>query len=102
MRSRWMAWAVALEGLPNPTAKALLMILADHADDAGICRPSSDRLGRLACADPRTVQRQLKALEALGLIRREMGGGRALTGTYTLIDPAMTSQPEGRKAVRLA
>ena len=75
MRNRWMAWAVALEGLPNPTAKALLMILADHADEGGFCRPSIDRLGRLACADPRTVQRQLKALETFGLIRREVGGG---------------------------
>jgi DNA-binding transcriptional ArsR family regulator len=100
MRSRWMAWAVAHEGLPNPTAKALLMILADHADDSGFCRPSIERLGRLACADPRTVQRQLKTLEALGLIRRETGGGwvqksgdrnQGRASSYQLVgDPALT------------
>ena len=102
MRNRWMAWAVALEGLPNPTAKALLMILADHADDAGFCRPSIDRLARLVCADPRTVQRQLKALEALGLLRREIGGGwipksgnrnQGRASSYQLIgDPGSTAR----------
>lgn len=75
MRSKWMAWAWSNETISNPTAKAVLLAVADHADEAGFCRPSVERLGKLTCLDPRTVQRQLKALEALGLIRREIGGG---------------------------
>ncbi len=75
MCDRWLLWAIEQEGLPNATAKMLLVILAKHADEAGFCRPSVDHLGRLVCADARTVQRQLKALEEIGLIRREIGGG---------------------------
>ncbi len=75
MRSNWMLWAWSQESVTSCPTKAVLLALADHADDAGFCRPSIERLSKLACLDPRTVQRQLKALEGLGLIRREIGGG---------------------------
>jgi len=70
-----MLWAWSQETVTSCPTKAVLLALADHADDAGFCRPSIERLSKLACLDPRTVQRQLKALEGLGLIRREIGGG---------------------------
>ena len=71
MRSKWMHWAWSQESVTSCPTKAVLLALADHADDAGFCRPSIERLSKLACLDPRTVQRQLKTLEGLGLIRRD-------------------------------
>ncbi len=105
MRSKWMAWAWSNETISNPTAKAVLLAVADHADEAGFCRPSVERLGKLTCLDPRTVQRQLKALEALGLIRREIGGGwipksgdknQGRASSYQLIGEPGSTAPEAQ------
>ena len=47
----------------------------------------------------RTIQRHLKVLKALGLIRHTVGGG-ARASTYSLIDPDRAAEIEGGKAVR--
>lgn len=53
------------------------MALIRHADNAGICWPSLERLARIArCSQP-TVSKSLNVLERLGYIRRVKSDGRA-------------------------
>jgi hypothetical protein len=48
----------------------VLLALAEHADEAGVCWPSLSRLAARAEVDRRTVTRCLAALEARGLLQR--------------------------------
>jgi hypothetical protein len=75
MRSKWIVWAKAQKTVSSASAMAVLMELADHANTAGECFPS---IARIACSTrlgERTVRRQIAALEGLGLLRRQIGGG---------------------------
>ena len=103
MRRDWMAWAYSQENVSSPTAMAVLLAIAKHADEAGFCFPSVERIGTLARLDPRTVQKQIKALEALGVVRREIGGGlvqksgdrnQGRASSYQLVDAAVPTAPE--------
>jgi len=107
MRRDWMAWAYSQETVTSPTAMAVLLALAHEADEAGFCFPSVERIGTLARLDPRTVQKQIKALEALGVVWREIGGGlvhksgdrnQGRANRYLLV-PGPTDSREGGKAV---
>lgn len=49
--------------------KTVLLILAHHTDANGYCFPSQKRIAKLARVSVRTVQRALKRLEKLKLIR---------------------------------
>jgi len=61
------AWGRRLK----PTAKLVLMSLADAADDQGVCWPSIPTLARKCCTSTRTVQRILGELVETGLLRAE-------------------------------
>ena len=61
------AWGRRLK----PTAKLVLMSLADAADDQGLCWPSIPTLARKCCISTRTVQRILGELVEAGLLRAE-------------------------------
>ena len=61
------AWGRQLK----PTAKLVLMSLADAADDRGVCWPSVPTLARKCCTSTRTVQRILGELVEAGLLRAE-------------------------------
>lgn len=53
------------------------MALIRHADNAGVCWPSLERLAKIArCSQP-TVSKSLNVLEQLGYIRRVKSDGRA-------------------------
>jgi hypothetical protein len=54
----------------SPSAKVLLLVLANYADDSGRCWPSQTTLASGAELSMDTVQRQLRRLEANGHIRR--------------------------------
>jgi len=69
MSVRAMAWAWEQE-LPEGE-KLLLMAIADHADDEGVCWPGQEGLARKIGRTDRTVRTRLKHLEALKLIARE-------------------------------
>ena len=56
-----LAWAWEQE-TGSPTAKAVLLALADHADQDGICWPGIERIARKTELSRRTVIRQLTAL----------------------------------------
>jgi hypothetical protein len=55
----------------KPTAKLVLMSLADATDDQGVCWPSVPTLARKCCTSTRTVQRILGELVEAGLLRAE-------------------------------
>lgn len=61
-----------------------LIILADHADENGICWPSMDRVGKLIRADERTARRCVKRLEESGELRVERGRGRGKVNRYQI------------------
>lgn len=50
----------------KPTARFVLVAIAQHADTLGRARPSIDRLAALTGHDERTVRRAVAELEALG------------------------------------
>jgi hypothetical protein len=64
------AWA-AKQVTGSPARKALLLALANYADAAGMSYPSQDTLARDTEQSTDTVQRQMKQLAALGLVRIE-------------------------------
>ncbi|MDO9502155.1 helix-turn-helix domain-containing protein [Falsiroseomonas sp.] len=80
-------WARSVRGLDVP-AKAVLLLLADHAGDTtSACNPSIKRLADDVGASERTIQRALVALRAAGLIHCDGKGGRGQTCHYTLRVP---------------
>jgi hypothetical protein len=74
-----MNWALSVQ-LPGPGIKAVLMALANYADENNECFPGQDRLARETCQGVRTVQRHLATLSEMGLVaikaRGGSGGGR--------------------------
>jgi len=80
-------WAFQQKGL-RPALKVVLLYLADrHNPDYG-CFPSQERLARDAEMSRASVNRHLKALEEMGLIRRvrrtDSTTGRVLATRYLL------------------
>lgn len=71
----------------SPQLKLTLLGFADHADDLGICYPSIRRVAWKAGVSRRTVQRHVRELEEIGVLRCvEKGGGRGNPTTYR-VDP---------------
>jgi hypothetical protein len=54
----------------NPARKAVLMVLADYADEEWSCFPGQERLSTETELSTRTIGRALSDLEEVGLIRR--------------------------------
>lgn len=69
------AWA-AKQPTGSPSRKLLLLALANYADPAGRAYPSQDTLARDTEQSVDTVQRQIKQLVHLGLIRVEKRPGQ--------------------------
>jgi hypothetical protein len=59
------------------TAKAVLISLADQANDDGECWPSVDTISERTCLDDRTIQRAIVWLEQGGYVSRKMRSGRS-------------------------
>lgn len=64
-----MTWAVK-QKVGNATGKAILLMLANYADDAGECFPSQEKLAVECECSIATVQRWLKAFEEAGALTR--------------------------------
>ena len=60
--------------------KLVMLCLADHADDKGICWPSIDTIARKSGVSPTTVKTTLKKLEAGGWIFKKNQFKKADTG----------------------
>lgn len=64
-----MTWAVK-QKVGNATGKAVLLMLANYADEGGECFPSQERLAAECECSVATVQRWLRAFEDWGAIER--------------------------------
>jgi hypothetical protein len=87
-----------------PTAKAVLMALADYADDSGACWPSIASVCEWTCYSERAVRNAIRDLERAGHVTTMASAGRT-SNRYTLtpnpaaaapFNPASDDQP-GRK-----
>lgn len=70
-----------------PSAKLILMALADDADDSGTCWPALRRIAAKCLVSERTVQRALKEFEGCGLLMttpRFTRDGRQTSNGYQL------------------
>ncbi len=71
-----------LEGM-STIQKAVLISLADLADDAGACWPSVSLIARRVCACDRAVQGAIKWLEAAGALNASRCAGKVATYLVT-------------------
>jgi len=98
-------WAMPKEGL-NPSMTLVLLSLADQMNDHGLCWPSHAYTASRTGLSEKQVQRHVKALKALGLIRviRNENGGKPgqtpfyqATGLRTWLGQRRTTGPtQGR------
>jgi hypothetical protein len=73
------------------TQKLVLVSLADHANDAGSCFPSIQRLCEHTGLSDRAIQKSIKWLESVGVLRRCAKPGRA--SDYVIDPAAFTPEP---------
>jgi DNA-binding transcriptional regulator YhcF (GntR family) len=73
-----------------PTAKAVLISMADFANEAGECWPSVSTIAERTCLVPRSVIRAIKELESFGVVRAARSNGRH---TSYLITPDQYAKP---------
>lgn len=76
----------------SPSAKAVLVSLADQANDQGVCWPSIATIAMRTCLSERTVQSALRWLAEQGVVRVEIGAMRA--NRYTINPRAKAVQPK--------
>lgn len=76
-----------------PLRKLVLLALADHADDTGVCFPGINHLSEKVGRTARTVRREIAALREHGLLRsspRFNGPGAQTSNLFTLAVGGMT------------
>ncbi len=71
--------------IENATERLLLLALADHANDEGVCWPTIDQLAKRACVSAGQTTRLIAKLVADGRIKADRRGGRHRASTYWLI-----------------
>jgi DNA-binding transcriptional regulator YhcF (GntR family) len=65
-----MAWARAIK-TGSPTVKAVLLAVANYADEEGICWPSQDQLAEDTELSRHSIMRAIEQLEEMDLLTRE-------------------------------
>ena len=83
-----------LQGMSGPQ-KAVLISLADNANDEGVCWPSVARIAQRTCLAERTVQAAIKWLGTVGLlsVRERMGRSTVYTMTPAAYAPPQDMHP---------
>ena len=71
-----LRWAFALH-MTDASAKAVLIALADHADDEGRCWPAAERLCQFTALADRTVRGALQRLADMGAITLQERKGKS-------------------------
>lgn len=69
-----MALCWQLDGMSG-TEKAVLIALADRADDVGLCWPSIATIAQMTCFSDRAVQKCIHSLEEKGLLTVQVSPG---------------------------
>jgi len=64
-----LSWAFQ-QSVPSPTAKLVLIALADHANADGECWPSMGRIAQIAGISDRQVSRHIQTLVDAGLVEK--------------------------------
>src|SRR4029077_6240481 len=82
MSNAALSWAFPI-AITGPK-KAVLVALAEHADDHGICWPSLSRLALYSGVCDRAVRNAIRELEVSGLIRTQRSLGRTAS-RYQLV-----------------
>ena len=80
VRIMTQVWPLALP----PHLKLMLLALADNANDEGYCYPSQETLAEKCTVDPRTVRRQISALQSQGLLEITQRGKKR-TNLYRVV-----------------
>jgi len=88
-----MAWAIKQKA-GNATGKAVLLMLANYADEDGICFPSQSTLATECECSTRAISNWLKRFEDAGLIARETRYGQLGYRTSDVIRLSIKSLPE--------
>jgi len=83
-----------LQGMSGPQ-KAVLISLADNANDEGVCWPSVARIAERTCLAERTVQGAIKWLGQVGIlsVRERMGRSTIYTLTPASYAPPQEARP---------
>lgn len=85
-----------LQGMSAPQ-KAVLISLADNANDEGVCWPSVARISERTCLSERAVRNAIRWLEEVGILSSTQRYGRS---TYYTVTPASyapgTTCPQNR------
>jgi len=97
MSIKAMTWA--FDQLMSGNDKVILLALADHADENGICWPSINRIAERSCVSRRTVINILAKLETSGFLTKDVGGGRksnryAINMRGAEVAPVQTAAPQ--------
>lgn len=75
-------------GLPlSSTSKLILVVLAEHANEEGICWPATKRIAQNASVSPRSAKRLIRQLEQggfLSVIQRFRDDGSQTSNKYHL------------------
>lgn len=79
-----------LQGM-SPAQKAVLISLADNANDQGVCWPSVESIAVRTCLSERSVQNAIKWLTDAGALQVQKRQGRSTVYTVT---PAAFSPPQ--------
>lgn len=53
---------------PNPTAKLVLFVLSNYADERGSCYPSEKHIAKICGVSDRSIRRCLQSLSEYGLL----------------------------------
>jgi hypothetical protein len=93
MSLRATSWAWTTQAAP--TAKFVLVALADFADEVGHCWPALSRIVEMTGFSERAVRTALRSLEADGYLKTERGDGRGHSSRYRLAINAAPANPAG-------
>ncbi|EPK3468796.1 helix-turn-helix domain-containing protein [Pseudomonas aeruginosa] len=80
-----------LQGM-SPAQKAVLISLADQANDQGVCWPAVDSIAMRCCLSKRAVQQAIKWLRSVGIVSVEERQGRSTM--YSVTPAAYSPQQE--------
>lgn len=104
MAIKVISWALHLP-LKRPTLKLVLLALADHADNDGVCWPSIKRLELFTGLSSRAIQRAIRELQKLSILTLTERPGSttlymiAMSGGVPMSPPAASHPPQAPIAV---
>jgi len=88
-----------LQGM-SAAQKAVLISMADQANDDGVCWPAVGTIAIRTCLSRRAVQDALLWLEAVGVLRRDFRHNKSTSYVLTPSKLDLTKAPASRKRVR--